>query len=290
MRSSINKKRLEFETIKVSADAGKAVFSLVEILNYEKIFEENKTLFEENKIYCTEFTKLVFQHEKGQAYLKSIKFNEFIRNPQNLEKYKENKQEVDKLIEEWENIKSIYDLISKTLQDCDISFVLENFKDKKYIVVSHETYALIKHALAESIKTLEESLEKNEAFKYSNKTLLKLQNFKGNVCDLNELIKQIEACQIRLENNMVKANVLQKNQDLFMKLKQAEQFYKNIIDFLHENPKFMSLLKVKDSINDIVNSLTGALEELPYGDGDNKSNSNNNGHHPYHYSNNSNKN
>lgn len=269
MRSSINKKRLEFETIKVSAEAGKAVFLLVEILNYEKILEENKSLIEENKIYCAEFTKLVFQHERGQAYLKNIKFNEFIRNPQNLEKFKENKQEIDKLIEEWENVKSIYDLISKILQDCDISFELENFKDKKFIVISHESYAIIKNVLNESIKTLEENLEKNDTFKYSNKTLIKLQNFKGNVCDLNELLKQIEACQIRLENNMVKANVLQKNQDSFMKLKQAEQFYKSIIDFLQDNHKCMNLLKVKDSINDIVNSLTEVLEDLPYGGGEN---------------------
>jgi hypothetical protein len=276
MRSSVNKKRAEFETIKVSAEAGKAVFSLVEILNYDKLFEENKTLAEENKIYCTEFTKLVFQHEKGQAYLKSIKFNEFIRNPQNLEKYKENKQETDKLIEEWENVKAIYELISKTLQDCDVNFDLENFKDKKYIVISHETYSTIKNILVESIKTLEESLEKFDSFKYSNKTLIKLQNFKVNVCDLHELIMQIEACQSRLENNMLKANVLQKNQDSFMKLKQAEQFYKNLIDFIQENPKFMNLLKVKDSINDILNSLNGVLEDLPYGVAENKNVNNSN--------------
>jgi len=276
MRSSVNKKRAEFETIKVSAEAGKAVFSLVEILNYDKLFEENKTLAEENKIYCTEFTKLVFQHEKGQAYLKSIKFNEFIRNPQNLEKYKENKQETDKLIEEWENVKAIYELISKTLQNCDVNFELDNFKDKKYIVISHETYSIIKNILAESIKTLEESLEKFDSFKYSNKTLIKLQNFKVNVCDLHELIMQIEACQSRLENNMLKANVLQKNHDSFMKLKQAEQFYKNLIDFIQENPKFMNLLKVKDSINDILNSLNGVLEDLPYGVAENKNVNNSN--------------
>jgi len=256
-----------FESIKVSAEAGKAVFSLVEILNYEKIFEENKVLFEENKIYCAEFTKLVFQHEKGQSYLKSIKF-EIIRIPHNLEKYKENKQEINKLIEEWENVKGIHELISKIVQDFDISFQLENFKDKKYIVIAHETYPIIKTALNDALKTLQESLEKNESLKYSNKTLTKLQNFKGNVCDLNDLVKQIEACQIRLENNMIKANVLQKNQDSFMKLKQAEQFYKNIIDFLQENRQIMSLLKVKDSINDIVNSLTDVLEDLPYGAGE----------------------
>lgn len=276
MRSSINKKRAEFETIKVSAEAGKAVFSLVEILNYDKIFEENKTLAEESKIYCAEFTKLVFQHEKGQSYLKSIKFNEFFRNPQNIEKYKENKQDVDKLIEEWENVKAIYDLISKIMQDCDVNFELENFKDKKYIVISHETYAIIKNILSESIKTLEESLKKYDSFKHSNKTLIKLENFKGNISDLFELIMQIQTCQTRLENNMLKANVLQKNPDSFMKLKQAEQFYKNIIDFIQDNPKFMELLKVRDSINDILNSLTTVLEDLPHGTQDSKNINNNN--------------
>ena len=83
--------------------------------------------------------------------------------------------------------------------------------------------------------------------------------------ELNELIIHLENCQIRLENNMTNANVLQKNQNLFMKLKQAEQFYKSIIDFIQENMKVLNLLKVKDSINDIMSSLTSVLEDLPYG-------------------------
>ena len=265
MKASIHKKKGEFETIKVSADAGKAVFSLVEILKYDKLFEDNKSLIQENKIYCIEFTKLVFQNEKGQDLLKTIKFNEFFRNPVNLKKFEENKTEIDKIIEEWENVKSIYDLISKIHQDNDINFVLENFKDKKFIIIAQENYNIIKNILINSINLLEESLEKNDTFKYSTKTLNKLQNFKNNMNELNELIIHLENCQIRLENNMTNANVLQKNQNLFMKLKQAEQFYKSIIDFIQENMKVLNLLKVKDSINDIMSSLTSVLEDLPYG-------------------------
>ena len=74
LKTSIQRKKNEFETIKISAEAGKAVFSLIEILKYDKSFGENKSLIEENKIYCVEFTKLLFLNEKGQEFLKTLKF------------------------------------------------------------------------------------------------------------------------------------------------------------------------------------------------------------------------
>jgi len=197
-----------------------------------------------------------------------MKFNEFVRNNQNTDRYKEFKSDIEKIIEEWEIVKSIYDLIGKIMQECEIDFELENFKDKKFIIIKHENYNIIKMTLSESIKIMEECLEKNESFKYSDKTITKLKNFKNNIVDLNELILHFEACQIRLENNMVKATVLQKNQDQFMKLKQAELSYKSIIDFVQDNPKILNLLRVKDTINETINTLTGDLDELPYGLGE----------------------
>ncbi len=271
MKNLVTKDRkLRFESIKVSTELCKSIFSLVEILIfYDKLLEENRSLLDENKIYCLEFTKQVFANEKGQSFLRNLKFCDVIRplppnfNPV-LDKYKENKSEVEKIIEEWENIKSIYDVISKVMQDCEIFFELENFKDKKFVVISHENYTTIKNILIDCIKILEESQAKNESFKYSNKTLTKLVQFKNNISELYELILKLENCQIRLENNMSKATFIQKNQDLFVKLKQAEQFYKQVIDVIIDKPNVVSMLKVRDAINDIMNSLIAILDELPH--------------------------
>lgn len=264
LKTSIQRKKNEFETIKISAEAGKAVFSLIEILKYDKSFGENKSLIEENKIYCVEFTKLLFLNEKGQEFLKTLKFNEFLRYPNNLEKFKENKSEIEKIIEEWENVKTIYDLIARVVMNCDVTFDLENFKDKKYVVISHKNFENIKITLLDNVKILEENIEKYDQFKYSNKTFFKMVTLKNNLNDLNELIQNFEANQIKLENNMVKSVEMQKKQDQFMKLKQAEQYYKFLIDFIIENPKIMDILRAKDSLTESIHSLAKILLELPY--------------------------
>ena len=87
---------------------------------------------------------------------------------------------------------------------------------------------------------------------------------KNNLNDLNELIQNFEANQIKLENNMVKSVEMQKKQDQFMKLKQAEQYYKFLIDFIIENPKIMDILRAKDSLTESIHSLAKILLELPY--------------------------
>lgn len=136
----------------------------------------------------------------------------------------------------------------------------------------------MKSLTEDSLKKADECIQKNDNFKYSNKTYLKLLSFKNNIFDLHELLSNLESAQMQLENNMLKANVLQKNQDLFMKLKQAEQFYKTIIDYIQGSPKIMSLLKVKDSITDTLNSLRDMLSELPYGMGEYNAHLNSNAH------------
>jgi len=62
---------------------------------------------------------------------------------------------------------------------------------------------------------------------------------------------------------MLKANALQKNHDMFMKLKQAESYYKSLVDYILDNPKIMELLKVKETIIDTNISLHKTLNELP---------------------------
>lgn len=211
-----------------------------------------------------EFTKLIYNHEKGQDYLKGLKFNEFFKNPQNIEKYKDSKTEVDKIVEEWENVKSNYDLMSKMLEDVNINFELENFKDKKFVVISKKNYETIRQKLDDNLKILGEAIEKNSNLKYSDISYQKLMSLKNTLLELCTFVENLEIAQGKLENNMIRANVLQKKADSFMKLKQAESFYKLIIEFILEHLFLMDILKVRESLNENIDSLNKALLELPF--------------------------
>lgn len=235
---------------------------MIEILKFDQISNEIQQLLEENKIYCIEFTKIVYDHEKGIDYLKNLKFLDFMRKKELIEKNREHRNEIDKIIEEWENVKIMHDIISKVARDCEMLFKWGNFKDKKYLVINHENYKEIKDNINKNIKVLDDCVAEKDNFKYSQKTYQKLNSFKASLLELYDLIDHLEINQLNLEKHMLRANSLQKNHDMFMKLKQAESFYKSLIDHIQDNPKVLELLKVKESIIDTNIALHKVLNDL----------------------------
>lgn len=219
---------------------------------------------EENKLYCIEFTKIVYDHERGQDYLKHLKLIDFMRKKELVEKNREHRTEIDKIIEEWENVKNMHEIISKVAKECEMRFKWGNFRDKKFIVIQQESYKEIKDNILKNIKTLEDCVAEKDIFRYSTRTLNKLHTFRSSLMELLDIIEHLEINQINLEKHMLRANSLQKNHDMFMKLKQAESYYKSVIDHIQENPKVMELLRVKESIIDTNISLHKVLNELPH--------------------------
>jgi len=218
---------------------------------------------EENKLYCIEFTKIVYDHERGQDFLKNLKLIDFMRKKELIEKNREHRNEIDKIIEEWENVKSMHEVVSKVAKECEMVFKWGNFRDKKFVTILHENYKQIKDNIHKNIKTLEDCVAEKESFRYSTITLQKLQSFKSSLLELLDLIEHLESNQTNLEKHMLRANALQKNHDMFMKLKQAESYYKSLIDHIQDYPKVMELLKVKETIIDTNISLHKTLNELP---------------------------
>lgn len=262
LKSNISKSRERFEAIKFAAEYGRLVYILIEILKFENISDDIKNLLEENKIYCMEFTKIVYDHDKGQDFLKGLKLIDFMRKKELVDKNREHRNEIDKIIEEWENVKSMNETISKVASECSMEFKMENYKDKKFVIITHESFKSIKENIHKNIKTLDDCVSEKENFRYSTRTLMKLNNFRNSLSELCDLVDHLENNQINLEKNMNKANILQKNQDMFMKLKQAEQYYKSLVDFISENPQVMELLKVKDSLIDSNIALHKTLNEI----------------------------
>lgn len=218
---------------------------------------------EENKLYCIEFTKIVYDHEKGQDYLRGLKLIDFMRKKELIEKNREHRTEIDKIIEEWENIKIIHEIITKVGKESEMIFKCGNFRDKKFVVILHESFKEIKDNLHKNIKILEECIAEKDNFRHSTKTSQKMHTYKASLAEVYDLVDHLEVNQLNLEKYMLKANALQKNHDMFMKLKQAESYYKSLVDHLQDNPKVMDLLKVKDTIIDTNISLHKTLNELP---------------------------
>jgi len=139
---------------------------------------------EENKLYCIEFTKIVYDHERGQDYLRGLKLIDFMRKKELIEKNREHRTEIDKIIEEWENIKSIHEVITKVGKESDMTFKCGNFRDKKFIVISHESFKEIKDNLHKNIKILEECIAEKDNFRYSTKTSQRMHSCKANLAEI----------------------------------------------------------------------------------------------------------
>lgn len=154
--------------------------------------------------------------------------------------------------------------MTKVYDDVNNNFEMENFRDKKFTIITKKNYEDLRNKLEENIKILNESIDKNSNLKYSDKSLKSLIELKNTLNDLLEFIDNLEIAQVKLENNMARASIIQKKADSFMKLKQAESFYKLIIEFILENIYLMDILKVKDSLNENISSLNEALLELPF--------------------------
>jgi hypothetical protein len=238
------------------------VYNLIELLRFEHLGKEIEDLMEENKLYCIEFTKIVYDHEKGQDFLRGLKLLDFTKKKELIEKNRDHRSEIDKIVEEWENVKKMHECIAKVSIDIDVYFRLCNYKDKKFVIINPENYKEIKDLLNKNIKSLEDCVSDTEIFQISKKIFINLKQFKDNLLELYDIIEKIENNQINLEKQMSRANILQKNQDLFMKLKQAESYYKSLIDHIEESPKILELLRVKETIFELNLNLQKILHEI----------------------------
>jgi hypothetical protein len=146
-----------FDTFKTAVELGKIIFNLIEIVIRMENFQNDSTkaILEENNIYCKELTKLIFDSDKGQELLKSLKLKDLRMSDVSI-KFTRNKLEVENISGEWESVKQIFDMISKVAGDIDINFKLEKFQNKMYIIIAHQSYKEITDLLITNIKFLED--------------------------------------------------------------------------------------------------------------------------------------
>jgi len=224
IKKKVHLAKTDFEAFKISYEVGKMVFNLIDHSKFDSNSEECKFLKEENKLYCHEAAKILWESEKGYDYLKKMPWKEVTRSDVK-EKYNKNKNEIEKIMQEWDIVRNIFDTTAKITNDLDISFEFENFKDKKLTIVSHQNFDNIKASLAYNIKHISENIIGD--LKYSIKTVEKMKKFQNNLSELKEIIDKFEVNQNHIEKSFKRLNTIKKHEDLFLKLKKVLLFIIN---------------------------------------------------------------
>jgi hypothetical protein len=265
LKPQINRSKRDFESFKDVVELGKTISTLIDIYKFETGVD-NYSLIEENKVYCIELTKIIYEHEKGYETLKNLKLTNLQGKKEFIERFKKSRTEIDKIIQEWETVKSCYNSMSTIAGECEISFKTENYKDKKYIVISHSNYEFIKNSLSGNIKSLNDSLKIAIDFKFSVKSKSLMENLNENLTELYNIVNNMNNIQIDLEKLMSKSAIIHRNNEAFYKLKQAEQIFKSLIDNVIERPQVMELLRVKEFFVETLETLTKTIGEIPHPD------------------------
>jgi hypothetical protein len=264
LKPQINKSKREFESFKDVVELGKIINTLIiDIFKFESGVD-NYSLIEENKVYCIELTKIIYENEKGYETLKNLKLQNLPSKKEYIERFKKSRGEIDRIISEWETVKTCYSTMATIAADCEISFKTENYKDKKYIIISHQNYEFIKNNLNGNIKLLIEKLKIAADFKHSVTSKTLMENLKDNLTDLLNIINTMNTTQLDLEKLMSKSAIIHRNNEAFYKLKQAEQIFKSLIDNVIERPQVMEVLRVKEFFTETLESLAKTIVEIPH--------------------------
>jgi hypothetical protein len=263
-KATIVRSKREFEAFKNNVELGKSIFTLIDIWSFENLDIENQPLIEENKVFCNEMTKIIFDNDKGYDFLKGLKLTNFQQKKEIMERYNKSKAEIEKLVQEWDTVKNMYTNMSKIATECDIPFKTENFQNKIYIIISHDSYDLVKENLKKNIEALESNLDSSLEFRYSLNTKGKVEFLKTSLQELYNIVDSMYTNQVQLEKLMKLSIMLQKTgDDAFFKLKQAEQYFKSIVDRVKDNPLVMEILAVKEFFVETLALVAKTLKEIP---------------------------
>jgi len=281
LKSKINRFKVEFENIREKYDLAKQIFSIIDILKYENLPEG---MCEDNSFICQEMVKFLFDKDntsypkKHQEFLKFLKYKEIYTNKAIIEKYKTNKIEIEKLSEEWQNILKIYESFSKIENSIfNLEIDTELFREKKYTIITHDSYTSVKTILAKSIKELQDSLGSYN-IQYANllNIIRKISDYNKQLVSLFETVEMLENSQLLLEKHMIKTSILQKvsPNNWFRSLKQAEPKMKDLFEFIAKYKK-ISVLMTQNCLEEFKKTISEAnvfLNEIPYEIEDNDNN------------------
>ena len=263
-KDRIQRAKSDFESFKLTVELSKLILPLVSILQ-KNIIDDNP-IFEDNKAYCIQLAKLlpnVFMketEEETQSEMGNIIFIDIQKYAKNIEPYK---LEVERIVSEWQNVSSMYDIQPKIVEDLEIDFHLEKYNKKEYLIIKHDSYNQVIDGLENNIKLINEKLDlfeepKEDLIIYSEIIKLKEQMEK-----MLKTIKNLNECQSHLEGYMDKTTDIKKKSESFMILKSAEKHFKGLMDLLIQNKlKILTVYFENEKINSGIDDLSKLYRDL----------------------------
>ena len=199
-KERIYKAKLEFESFKLTVELAKLLFPLVEIFQEEGI--EEKEIYSDNKIYCTEMAKffpvnfIKEDDEDAQAAFENLKFIDIQKYSKSLEKVK---PEMEKIVEEWKIIHNMHEIEPQIVSEIDIEFVPDKYNKKEFPIINHESFENVLKALDTNINKVENKLTELEEPKDEIIVVKTFKDIKEMMNDMNKIIKELKEVQFNLE-------------------------------------------------------------------------------------------
>ena len=256
-KERIYKAKVEFESFKLTVELARLLFPLVEIFQEEGI--EEKEIYLDNKIYCTEMAKffptnfIKEDDDDAQAAFENLKFFDIQKYSKTLEK---SKNEIEKLVEEWKIIHNMHEIEPKIVTEIDIEFIGDKYNKKEFPIINHESFENVLKALETNINLVDEKLRELEEPKDEIIVVKTFKDIKEMMNDMNKIIKELKDVQMNLEKLMDQNAEIKKKPESFVLLKQAEKQFRGLMEILTaKKMKIKSVYFEKEKFNNNIKEL-----------------------------------
>ena len=263
-KDRIQRAKSDFESFKLTVELSKLILPLVSIVQ-KNVIDDNP-IFEDNRIYCMQLAKLlptVFMketEEETQSEMGNLIFIDIQKFAKNIEP---SKLEVERIVSEWENVNSMYDIQPKIVEELEVDFKLEKYNKKEYLIIKHDSYNNIIDSLEKNIKLIDEKLELFEEPKEDLIIYSEIIKLKEQMKKMLATIKRLNEIQNQLEGYMDRTTEIKKKSESFMILKSAEKQFKSLIDLLLQKKlKILTIYFENDQFETGCNELENFYREL----------------------------
>ena len=263
-KDRIQRAKSDFESFKLTVELSKLILPLVSLVQKHEI--DDNPIFEDHKIYCIQIAKLlptVFMKdtdEETQSEMGNLLFIDIQKFNKNIEPYK---FEVERIVTEWQNVNSMYEIQPKIIDELETDFHMEKYNKKEYLIIKHDSYNSILDMLEKNIKLIDEKLELFEESREDLIIYTEIVKLKEQMKVMLDIIKYLYDIQIQIEGYMDKTTDIKKKSESFLILKSAEKQFKSLMDILIQKKlKILTIYFEKDKFNSGIDELGKLYKDL----------------------------
>ena len=198
--------------------------------------------------------------EETQSEMGNIIFLDIQKYSKTLES---GKLEIEKIVNEWENVNSMYDIQPKIVEEMEIEFNLEKYNKKEYLIIKKESYNSVINNLEKNINLIDEKINVFEEPKNNLIIFTEIVKLKEQMNIMLKIIKNLSDCQIQLESYMDRTTEIKKKSECFMLLKSVEKQFKSLIDLMiQKKMKVLTIYFEKEKFTSGIDDLNKLYKDL----------------------------